>query len=197
MKLRAFREKLEKLTKKNDAVRPFVCSGSPYDCKAFVVGINAASDVPFWCYWDDEKGFCKERWYDRYRAERERVSRKPISPTRQRLNRIVCAAAPVKILETNLFSVATQRAVDLQKKDKLPDVLEFLLCEVFPNVLLLHGKVVREYFECLCGYPLTCSFSSAAICGKTVKIAAVRQLAYVSYEKASQLGETIGSLGAS
>jgi hypothetical protein len=194
MNLRAFREKLEEVTQRNGAARPFICNGSPYDCKAFVVGINAASNVPFWCYWDDEKGFDKERWYDRYRAEREATDRKPVSPTRQRLKRIVCAAAPVQILETNLFSVATRRAVDLQQKDKLTDVLEFLLCEVSPGVLLLHGKAVREHFERLCGHPLTCSFSSATIYGKTVKIAAVRQLAYVSYGKASELGKTIRSL---
>jgi len=194
MNLRAFREKLEEVTQGNYAARPFVCNGSPYDCKAFVVGINAASNVPFWCYWDDEKGFGKERWYDRYCAEREAAGRKPVSPTRQRLERIVCAAAPVKILETNLFSVATRRAVNLQKKDKLTDVLKFLLCEVSPGVLLLHGKAVREYFERLCGHPLTCSFSRAAICGKTVKIATVRQLAYVSYGKASELGNTVRSL---
>ena len=196
MSLRPFREQLEKLTGGKHGARPFVCDGDPLNCKAFIVGINAASDVQFWPFWTDETGFDKTRWYDCYRAERTAAGRKPVSPTRERIERIVRAAAPVQILETNLFSVATPRAADLQKTDKLPEVLEFLLCRISPTVLLLHGKVVREYFERLCCHPLACSFASTVINGKPFKIAAVKQLAYVSYNKASELGEAIRSFRA-
>ncbi len=194
MGLRPFREGLEASIRADRAVRPFVCDGSPLQCRAFIVGINAASDVFFWRFWDDETGFDKKRWYDCYRAQRAGVDKKPASPTRQRIERIVCAAAPVSILETNLYSVATAKARDLKENDKRTDVIEFLLCEVSPRILLLHGKAVKEHFERLCGHTLTPCFSSATIYGRPVKIAAVRQLAYVSYEGASKLGETIRSL---
>ena len=194
MSLRPFREGLEASIRTDRAVRPFVCDGSPLHCRAFIVGINAASDVSFWRFWDDETGFDKKRWYDLYRAQRAGVDKKPVSPTRQRIGRIVCAAAPGPILETNLYSVATAKAGDLKENDKRTDAIEFLLREVSPRILLLHGKAVKEHFERLCGHTLTSCFSSATIYGRPVKIAAVRQLAYVSYEGASKLGETIRSL---
>jgi len=48
----------------------FYMQRNPLDCEALIVGINAASDVPFWRFWNDEKGFDKTGWYACYRAMR-------------------------------------------------------------------------------------------------------------------------------
>jgi len=188
MSLRSFKDALgERLGADRDKVRPFVCDGSPYECKAFIVGINPASkNIAFWEFWDNEKGFCKKRWYERYLAERGQR----VSATRQRINKIVGAAGDVKILETNLFGLPTASAKELHKKDRRTDVLDFLLESFRPNVILLHGAVVRERF----GLPLMPCFEEKRIEGRLVKIAAVKHLRYVSYDDATKLGESIASL---
>lgn len=201
MSLRSFRENLEARIGRNDAIRPFVCDGSPYSCEAFLVGINPASSVAFWPFWNDKTGFCKKAWYERYLIERAaapltlgRTRSQLVSSTRRRIEWIVDAASPVKILETNLFSVPTPKAADLRIEDKQTSAFEYLLSEVSPSVLLLHGKAVREYVEDHCGHSLTSCFSSTTINGKVVKVAAVPQLFNASKGRAKQLGEAIRSL---
>jgi hypothetical protein len=201
MSLFSFRAHLQATTDETAAMRPFVCDGNPYDCKAFIVGINPASRVLFWPFWSDETGFDKKAWLRGYIAERKarplkpgRTRRQCISPTRRSIEWIVDAAAPTKILETNIYSVPTSRASELRKADKRTEAFEFLLSEIAPAVLLLHGKVVKEYFErhhdCTC---LT-DFPSAEIHGKSVKVAAVPQLFNASKARTKQLGEAIRGL---
>jgi hypothetical protein len=48
------------MTEERAAMRPFLCDGNPYDCEAFIVGINPASSVSFWSFWNDETGFDKK-----------------------------------------------------------------------------------------------------------------------------------------
>jgi hypothetical protein len=103
------REHLQRLSGA-DAGRPFVCDGDPYKCKAFLVGYNPASQVPFWPFWSDATGFDKSVWFDCYRLYRMaeplkegRTRRQPISSTRQRIEWIIDAAKPVQVLETNLY----------------------------------------------------------------------------------------------
>ena len=54
-------------------LRPFVCDGSPLDCRVFLVGINPATEMSgnFWDFWDDDSGFNKEKWRERYDEERD------------------------------------------------------------------------------------------------------------------------------
>jgi hypothetical protein len=64
MSMRSFREGLESFIGKDCPTRPLVCAGSPYDCQAFIVGINAATScVPFRDFWNDERGFDERNWY--------------------------------------------------------------------------------------------------------------------------------------
>ena len=198
MKLRIFREHIQDLIGTADHVRPFVCDGSPYDCVAFVVGINPASKVPFWPYWSDETGFNKRAWLDQYREQRmsepskeNRTLRRPISNTRQRIKRIAKAASPTKILETNLYALPTSRASELRSKDKDAQVFDFLLAEIAPRAILLHGKDPADHFRKQFGYAPTPEFNEIMINKKSVYVAAVAALSRVSYDRASELGKTI------
>lgn len=145
MDLQSFDAKLRTLA--GDRSRPFICGGNPLDCKAFIVGANSASKVAFWKFWKVETGFERENWLECYRSARSKDGKAPTSPTRQRIDKIVGAAAPAKILETNLYSVATPREADLRKEDKQLAVLEFLLSSISPRVILVHGASARRHFE--------------------------------------------------
>jgi hypothetical protein len=109
------------------AARPFVCDGRPYECKAFVIGTNSVSAAAFWDFWNDETGFVGRRWLECYRSTRSKAQDRPISPKRERIDKIVSAAAPVKILETNLYSTPTRSEAGLRKQDKQRSVLDFFL----------------------------------------------------------------------
>lgn len=195
MNMHSFREGLQDRIGKDCAVRPFVCNGNPYDCKAFIVGINAASVVPFWCFWNDKSGFNQDDWYDKYNAEREEKGHRSVSNTRRRIECIVEAAKPASIFETNLFCVATPRACDLRNGDKQTRGFEYMLEEISPKLILLHGKTVKEYFDSKYGCSnLMCNFVTKLIYKKPVAVAAVRHLSRMSYDDASKLGEKIRSV---
>jgi hypothetical protein len=195
MKLREFRERLQRLSF-SDAERPFVCDGDPYQCTAFLVGYNPASLVPFWPFWSDATGFDKSMWFDCYRAYRMaeplkegRTRRQPISSTRQRIEWIIEAAKPVRVLETNLYPRATKKASDLAAEDRQAEALTFMLREIGPRVLLLHGKKVVEAFQARYRQPLTDTFTSMFIEGQRMIVGGVRHLSRgVSRSRATELG---------
>jgi hypothetical protein len=201
MKLLQFRKRLQDLIGDADAERPFVCDGDPHGCAAFLVGFNPASDVPFWRFWSNETGFDKSAWFECYRKQRElaplkdgRTRRQVVSATRQRIELIVDAAKPIRMLETNLYARATKQASDLAKADRNPDPFAFLLREIAPRVLLLHGKEVKEAFEARYHQPLTDTFSSMVIEGHDMRVAGVRHLSRgTSHSRATELGKMIQS----
>lgn len=69
-------------------VRPFVCVGSPLQCRAFVVGFYPATqiDAPFWHYWSDQSGFDKQQFMRDYLQKRGLTSPRGV---RARIERIV------------------------------------------------------------------------------------------------------------
>ena len=177
-RLRLFRDRLENLMGGRDDLRPFVCDGSPYECTAFVVGINPASRGSFWPFWNDDAGFDRSAWLCAYKAQRGaeplmpgRIRRQSLSSTRQRIDWIVAAAESVKILETNLYGLPTPAASDLGPEHRDATVFEFLLSEIKPHVLLLHGKEVRPHFERRFGCHRTGEFPKVEINGRAVRVA--------------------------
>ena len=56
--LQQFRADLERYLL-NPRARPFVCDGSPLQCRSFIVGLNAATELtqPFDAYWSNVTGF--------------------------------------------------------------------------------------------------------------------------------------------
>jgi hypothetical protein len=198
MRLRRFREHLQSLLGTEEPMRPFVCDGSPYDCTAFVVGINPASSMPFWPFWNDETGFDRAAWLESYRDHRKaeplklnRVRRQPISSTRQRIEWIAEVASPVKILETNLYALPTRKAADLGRADRATEPFEFLVAEISPSVILLHGAEVQREFARLYRPEATNEFSAAVIKGKRMMVAAVPHLSRASRGRANELAKRI------
>ena len=119
-----------------------------------------------------------------------------MSPTRRAIEWLVKAAAPVKILETNLFSTPTRRAAALRKEDRQTRAFEFLLAEIRPHALLFHGRPARIWFEHRFGCSLTPCFSRVTIGGQTCMVASVPHLFNASQARAVRHGKAIRSLPA-
>lgn len=207
MDLRTFEGGLRDLIGEGKELRPFVCDGDPLQCKAFIVGTNPATGMKssFWHYWDETTGFCKERWREEYAAQRgacgDGDKRKSVSPTRKRINEIVKAAAPsgsagrVSVLETNLFSSATQREKDLPAAQKRTEVFEYLSYAISPKVVFAHGKPVRRYFErkFRIQLPLDGGFADVSLNGRRRRIFAWRHLSRAKWPPgaAEKIGHAI------
>jgi hypothetical protein len=176
-RLKDFGSRLRELMSGRDEVRPFICDGDPYECRAFVVGFNPASKVPFSRFWNDDTGFDKGAWFEEYKAQRI-SGRRPtaVSPTRQRIEDVIMGAHPIRVLETNLYDVATKSEAALAREHRDPSIFEFLLRELQPHVLLLHGKKVRIHFDREFGSELNESFQEVQVGEFSATIAAVKHL---------------------
>ena len=124
-------------------LRPFVCDGSPLDCKVFLVGINPATKVHrnFWCFWKDASGFNKEEWLVAYRAARKNAGKRENSPSREIIEQIVKSADSIACLETNLFPEEVSSADYLRDED--PSAFKFLLQEIQPRVIAVFASEKR------------------------------------------------------
>ena len=149
-----FRRKLSAILPEN--CRPFVCQGSPYDCKIFVVGLNPATlmeDV-FWQYWSDSTGFDKDSWFEAYKNERKsrplkpgKKSRRDVGNTRSNLNKLADLIRTDEILETNIYSKPTEHYTELRAEEKDTVVFQFLMTEIKPKLIITHGKDPARYFD--------------------------------------------------
>lgn len=68
-----FEKGLISLIGKPTDLRPFVCDGSPLDCKVFSVGFNPATKMSadFWHFWRSGYGFDKSVWLKAYEKDRQ------------------------------------------------------------------------------------------------------------------------------
>jgi hypothetical protein len=208
VRLKQFGDRLRHIVGTAEDARPFVCDGNPLDCGAFIVGINPASSVPFWPFWNDAFGFDRDRWFECYKRTRAsaclppgRIRRQAVSSTRQRIDWIRAptmkdSADSTKIgyLETNLYTKPTARADDLRRDDRSITVFTFLLAELRPKVLLLHGKEVRQRFERTFGCSLSVQFSAVSVAGQSMMAAAVPHLSRVSRARAEDWAREIRRL---
>jgi hypothetical protein len=185
--------------------RPFVCDGSPLECRVFLVGANPATEMsrPFWDFWSDTNGFDKEAWFSQYLADRANAPlkpgkkrRNPISNTRQRLGWIIEEANPVSCLETNVFSEATETLAELGANQRTTHIFEFLVRKLTPILLVPHGKDARECIESLAGIALPENeIISTNVLGHSVKVLPVSHLSRGwSQAAARELGRKIGKL---
>jgi hypothetical protein len=142
-----FEEKLAALIGRPTALRPFVCEGSPLDCKIFLVGFNPATALTtdFWSFWRPGYGFDRKAWLDSYIASRlipkpGRTRQTAVSPTRVRIEAFVRGAGNRKVLETNIFSAdsADMKTLEPARREIAP--FEFLLRTIEPKVVVAHGK---------------------------------------------------------
>ena len=144
-----FEADLVRLIGRPTRLRPFVCEGSPLECRIVIVGFNPATEMErdFWEFWEPGYGFRKADWLVAYTAERMtrplsrgRTRRNPVSNTRRVLEWIAAGAAPERCLETNLYGRPTRAIRDLAPAERSSDVFDFLLAATRPTAMLIHGR---------------------------------------------------------
>lgn len=151
--LNAFERDLASLVGRPTDLRPFVCDGSPLDCAVFLVGLNPATslDADFWEFWQTDRGFDKASWFRQYLAERAakplkegKKFRPAISPTRRNIEAFVEGAGDVRVLETNIYSKASDdlKSLDLASREIAP--FRFLVDAIRPKVIVVHGNPAVE-----------------------------------------------------
>ena len=144
-----FEQELATLIGKPSVLRPFVCEGSPLNCKVFIVGFNPATEMSadFWSFWRTGYGFDKSTWSSEYLKERQSRPLKPgktrrpaVSNTRRVIDWILQEASPVSCLETNIYAAPSEQAADLASANRLTAPFDFLLDTISPNMVIVHGK---------------------------------------------------------
>jgi hypothetical protein len=133
------------------AMRPFVCMGSPLDCRVFLVGHNpATNDDKFWDHWSVNGGFEYKGWFEEYRRHRLRSGDREMTPTRRRIRHFTDELKPIPVLETNVFAMPSEKAGALPPEHRNSELFRFLLREIRPSVVVTHGKpaveAVSEFF---------------------------------------------------
>lgn len=156
--LNTFQKDLAALIGEPTDLRPFVCNGSPLECQAFIVGFNPATtmDAGFWEFWQPGLGFNKDAWFAAYIKDRQtrplkpgKTRRNPVSNTRRVLGWISESAAPVRCLETNIYSAPSEQATDLESEKRIVAPFNFLLKTIKPKVIVAHGTDAAAHIQSL------------------------------------------------
>lgn len=195
MTLAEFKKQLtEKMVSETN--RPFICRDSPLDCTVFIVGINPATETSnFWDYWKNETGFNFDNWFNDYIDSRSKSKKiAAISPTRRNINLISeNLLKNIKVLETNVFNVATKKEKDIMEEDKTSHVFDFLLDIIKPKLLLVHGKAAQKELSKKINYNE--NQLNYEIDGLPVMVLFIQHLSYqFSKEKAIKVSEKIQEL---
>jgi hypothetical protein len=178
-------------------LRPFVCGGHPGDCSVFIVGTNPATPMEeaFSEYWSEDSGFDKARWFRDYTLGRTSKGKPPLSNTRERIERIVDAASPALVLETNVYAKATARQAELNKAERVSAPF-CALYELFnPGVLIVHGKEACQEVGRILSVPLQPrpDFENSRV-RDGCTLVAVPHLRFMKYERAVALGKYVRSV---
>jgi hypothetical protein len=125
--------------------RPFVCTGSPLQCRSFIVGLNAATRLrePFWAYWSDETGFDRAKFDSDYSQERRRKGNRPV------IEAIGKEIGPC--LETNLYAMPTRKAKELTAADREKPIIEYLFRSIKPALVFVHSNEPMRFFATATG----------------------------------------------
>lgn len=168
---------------------PFVCDGSPFDCQIALVGINPATDVPLWPNWSNGAGVNKAGWLQDY------ITRyKKYTPTRARIERLVKAIAPARVLETNIIHHYSARESDLPKElRRSTEVFDYLIATLKPKVLLVHGRSAVRHLQRLTSTDFVRGeFASVRYRNVAFDVLAHHHLSYQwSFAKVDELGRTL------
>ena len=143
-----FKDQLRVLMRPDESLRPFVCKGNPLQSEIFIVGINPATNMKssFWDYYKEDE-FDKEKWLNDYKHSRE-GKRTVLSPTRKKIEYLVYAIFKgYQCLETNVFSAPSRNLKALDNSLKSTDILSFLIGEIKPKAIFIHGKNPTEYIR--------------------------------------------------
>lgn len=131
--------------------RLFVCDGLPEACDVIVIGENPAVrlEPDWWTFWDDASGFDLQRFSSVYAAKRKSEGKRPIPPTRARLNRL--RSAGLTLLETNAYR--NEGLGGHQSGVSNADLLQIFFNELpCLKAVIAHGKEAQRF---LAGQRLT------------------------------------------
>jgi len=140
-KHREFSAKLKRVLQqlpysRNPNLPYFVCTGYPLECEAFVVGINPATTTTHFSELFDSQ---EEGRFDiaAFRMHYAGIRNRGVRP---KLERIEQSAAPVQVLQTNLWGVEAASPRDVPAELTQTGIFEFLLQQIRPKALLVHGR---------------------------------------------------------
>jgi len=132
--------------------RIFVCDGSPYNCSVFLVGINPAFSGyrgSFWQFWDNRKGFNLSAWIESFKLIRKEEGKPELTRTRSMIERLRSELRnyQISLLDLNVYLKPTPRANALSRIDKNTNVFWYLVGEIKPRLIYLHGIQPRKIVE--------------------------------------------------
>ena len=154
--LEAFEASLRQIIGAPSSQRPFVCQGSPLEASVFICGFNAATATAddFWMHWKPSCGFDKDAWFEAYKTERltqplmpGKIRRSAVSNSRRVMEWVVESAAPVKCLETNIYSVPSAAMKDLDASSQQTQAFTYLLTVIKPRLVVAHGLPAAEFLK--------------------------------------------------
>lgn len=154
--------------------RPFISDGSPFQCDIAIVGINPGSAQPFWPHWDALHGFDRAAWVRAY-YQQPGATR---NATRNRIERLVKALAPLRVVELNAFPYATRTEAQIQPAMRDPRILRLMLDVAQPKGLFLFGLEAARTVAPLLDMPvpLAGTTTRVACAGRTVTVFTERHL---------------------
>jgi len=155
-------------------VRPFICDGDVTECNVFIVGTNPRENMPFRPFWDG-RHFDKRDWERHYLWKRYAGGLWPcpagtryptrVSRVRKKLDVFCRAAAPCRVLEVNIYPIATRTEAELESHSEYKETAIFdLLWEALrPRFVLLHGRAVRTHREPFIKVPVRTNMGAAGV----------------------------------
>ena len=165
------------LLEKFPGSRPFICNGKPIKNESvFIIGYNAATKLKrdFLEDWSDRLGFDYSNWLLYYKQERKNNGKKnTLSNTRQRLEWITSDLHPLHSVETNIYNLPTSNVKKLTKEFKNSEIIEFLIKEFKPRIIVLHGLDTLKTFNKIYDLQLTLGkFEYVTLNGIQIKVKA-------------------------
>lgn len=154
MVLKRFREQLEQVLSEYELdtlpVRPFICSGSPLDCKIMMVGYNPAREVNLEVFdseiWHDQTGFDRERFAEHYDIASYNDD---LQWNRNHIfqQNLIDEISNHPVIETYLYSVITPKKTLLTEQYKQTHVFDWLYRMIKPVLVITQNIDVIKYFE--------------------------------------------------
>lgn len=154
MGLKPFREQLETVLTAHALdtlpVRPFICSGSPLQCKIMMVGYNPAREVNLQTFdadiWNDQTGFDRERFAEHYDIASYNDD---LQWNRNHIfqQSLIDEISNHPVLETYLYSVITPKKTLLSSEYKHTHVFDWLYSVIKPVLVITQNSDVIKYFE--------------------------------------------------
>lgn len=154
MDLKKFRtemhQRLSEQQLNNVKVRPFICSGSPLNCKIMMVGYNPAREVNLDVFdadiWHDDVGFDRESFAEHYDIASYNDD---LQWNRNHIfqQNLIDEISNHPVIETYLYSVITPKKTLLSPQHKHTHVFDWLYGILKPVLVITQNIDVIKYFE--------------------------------------------------